>query len=194
MGSNLDRKFPPRPLTPVEANGLLSAAQSKRDKSLLILMWRCGLRCSEAVSLDLEHVRFEADATARIYVNKPKGLLSGVPPRTMGMDKRSASHLRTWVHSRGSHPGPFLSTRGGGRLSTSHCRRLVTRLGRSARIRHRVHPHGLRHTFAAELYAEGLGIRHIQVALGHSTLATTELYLTSIGSNETNDALIKREW
>jgi integrase/recombinase XerC len=70
----------------------------------------------------------------------------------------------------------------------------MTRLGLTARIGHRVHPHGLRHTFAAELYGEGAGMRHIQIALGHKTLATTEAYLVSIGCNEVNDMLAKREW
>ena len=190
----MGQKFPPQALTEDESKRLLAAAKWPRDKALLILMWRCGLRCAEACGLDLEHVRFQQDGTTQIYVNKPKGLEAGAPPRTMAMDKRSADILRSWLAVRGPESGPFLRTRTGGRLDTSHCRRLMTRLGKTARIGHRIHPHGLRHTFAAELYAEGAGMRHIQIALGHKTLATTEAYLVSIGCNEVNDMLAKREW
>jgi integrase/recombinase XerD len=47
-----------------------------------------------------------------------------------------------------------------------------------------VHPHAFRHTFARELYDEGVGILEIMLALGHSSVKTTQTYLQSIGANE----------
>ena len=65
-------------------------------------------------------------------------------------------------------------------LSSSYVRLLFHRLGRSAGIAKRVHPHELRHTHAAELWAEGIDIGIISKQLGHTSIATTARYLDHI--------------
>jgi site-specific recombinase XerD len=67
-------------------------------------------------------------------------------------------------------------------------------LAKRAGLERRIHPHALRHTFARELYDEGVGIREIQVALGHRSLATTETYLRSIGATRAVEVTIERVW
>ena len=73
-------------------------------------------------------------------------------------------------------------------------RRLLPRLAARAGIEKRVHPHGLRHTHAAELAAEGKPLNLIQAQLGHASLATTDRYLCHIAPQQLIDAIRTREW
>jgi len=65
----------------------------------------------------------------------------------------------------------------GGRIDSSYVRRLLPRLAAKAGVDRRVHAHGLRHTYAAELAREGTAINVIRDALGHTSLAVTDRYL-----------------
>jgi len=82
----------------------------------------------------------------------------------------------------------------GNPLLSSYCRSLLTRLGKKAGIEKRVHPHGLRHTGAAELRAEGVDIGIISRQLGHSSIATTSRCLDHVMPGQVVGAMRKREW
>lgn len=82
----------------------------------------------------------------------------------------------------------------GGRIYTSYIRALFDRLAKKAGIEKRVHPHGLRQTFAAQLAAEGCPMNLIQRQLKHSSLATTSRHLGHIGPAELTEAMQRREW
>jgi len=71
---------------------------------------------------------------------------------------------------------------------------MLRRLANRAAISKRVHPHGLRHTHAAELAAEGWPANRIQAQLGHSSLATTDRYLRHIAPEELLQAARQRDW
>lgn len=58
----------------------------------------------------------------------------------------------------------------------------------------RVRPHGLRHSFAAELVRENVSVNTIQVLLGHTSLATTSRYLQHINPTEAIEAVRSRVW
>jgi site-specific recombinase XerD len=65
-------------------------------------------------------------------------------------------------------------------MSDVYVRNMLHRIGHKAGIDKRVHPHGLRHSHAAELAAEGVPVNVIQAQLGHSHLATTDVYLRHV--------------
>lgn len=119
-----------------------------------------------------------------VRVTHPKGWQRGAMPREIGLDPKAARTLRMWLVQRGSEAGPVFITAGGLRVRPSHIRRLIPRLAHEAGIHRRCHPHALRHTFARELYDEGVGLVEIMLALGHTSLATTQKYLRSIGATE----------
>ncbi len=73
-------------------------------------------------------------------------------------------------------------------------RALLPRLARKARVEKRVHAHGLRHSHAAELAAEGFPTHLVQAQLGHSSLATTDRYLRRIAPQQLIDAVRRRAW
>ena len=79
-------------------------------------------------------------------------------------------------------------------MASAYVRGLMPRLARRAGIEKRVHPHGLRHTHAAELAFEGLPMNAIQAQLGHASLATTSRYLAHIAPAELVKAMQVRTW
>jgi integrase/recombinase XerD len=88
----------------------------------------------------------------------------------------------------------LLCTLEGQPLKDSYVRALLHRLARKARIEKRVHPHGLRHTYAAELAMEGFPVNLIQQQLGRTNLATTDRYLRHISPSELAHGIQRRTW
>lgn len=126
--------------------------------------------------------------------SSPKGAYA----RTVGIDQGGITYLREWIDVRatfdlnGCHP--LLSAITGSRLTEAYIRRLMPRLARKAGIPKRVHAHGLRHTHAAELRAEGIDIGIISKQLGHRSIATTARYLDHIAPYAVVEAMGGREW
>ncbi len=177
--SSASRRRPPEVLTEAEVLALMKVCSSRaptgvRNRALIAVLWRCGLRISEALALELRDLDLQA-GTVRVRHGK------GDRSRTVGVDQQTAALLARWVDRRRQlGPGaraPVFCTLQGGRVDTSYVRRLLPRLARRAGIDRRVHAHGLRHTHAAELAREGTPINIIRDDLGHTSLAVTDRYL-----------------
>ena len=189
-------KFPAHPLTRSQAERLIAAAArartGTRDAAHLMVLYRTGMRCAESCSLDYTDFITLEDGAMVFRVEHPKGWENGAMPREIGIDPQAAAMVQPWLSARGSMNGPLFRTRDGGRVVPSHLRRLIPRLATRCGLGRRVHPHCFRHTFARELYDEGVGLVEIQLALGHTTLSTTQLYLRSIGATEVIAATTQR--
>jgi site-specific recombinase XerD len=96
-------------------------------------------------------------------------------------------HRKTLAASNGWKNGPLFCTLDGGQLSDRYVRDLLKRLGAKAGIDKRVHPHGLRHTFAFQLQEQGVPVATISKLLGHSSVSVTGRYLDHL----TNDQAVK---
>ena len=162
-----------------------------RNRALIAVLWRCGLRISEALSLELRDVHLDA-GTVRVRHGK------GDRSRTVGLDEQTAALLARWLDRRqklgAGARAPIFCTLQGGRLDSSYVRRLLPRLARKAGIERRVHAHGLRHTYAAELAREGTAINVIRDALGHTSLAVTDRYLRDVAPTHVIDTMRARRW
>ena len=183
-------------LTPDEVRALLhacsaSAATGLRNRALLALGWRGGLRLGEALAL---HPR-DLDATAAT-INVRRG--KGGKQRVVGLDPTAFAVVAHWLERRhamglnGTHP--LICNLKGGPLLPSYVRALMPRLGRKAEIEKRVHFHTLRHAHAAELARECVPLNQIQVQLGHANLATTDAYLCRISPREVIETMQRRNW
>jgi site-specific recombinase XerD len=108
--------------------------------------------------------------------------------RTVAMDEEGFAALESWEALRATYGAksmdPLFCTAKLTKVDPCHFRHLLPRLARAAGIAKRVHPHGLRHTCAAELAAEGLPMNMIQAQLGHNSLATTSTYLAHIAPTQ----------
>jgi integrase/recombinase XerC len=157
-----------------------------------MVLYRAGLRCHEACTLELEDWR-KAGEQSIVRVSHPKGEGSYGIHRSIGLDVGTTQLVEDWLEVRGKRAGPLFPSGSGRTLLTTYLRRKIAEWGRLAGIPRRVHPHLLRHTFAYELHEEHFSLRHIQLALGHNSLSSTETYLLSIGASESVAMTLQRE-
>lgn len=160
-------------LTSEEVERLLEAASRQgrygpRDRTLLLLMYRHGLRVGEAVGLRWEQVDLKAGL---LHVNRLKnGVPSTHPLR--GPELRALRQLRReWPES----VYLFCSERGGP-MTASNVRKLIARAGEAANLPFPVHPHMLRHACGFKLANDGNDTRALQHYLGHKNIAHTVRY------------------
>lgn len=193
-------RYPAHALEPEDCAKLLKACGSgwigERDRAVVVTLWRTGIRAAELCGLDTQDLQRRTGGLV-VRVRRPKGYARGAQPREIGLDPKATAVLEHWLEVRGElgDKNPLFPTRTGGRLATSHVRRLVATLGRRAALGRRVHPHALRHTFAVEFYEEtGHDIRLVQLALGHGSLKSTEHYLVSIGATQVVEFTQRRVW
>ena len=205
------RRLPPEVLTDEEVRALLDACGrytpvARRNRALITLMYRAGLRVSEALALQPKDVDL-ANGIVRVLHGK------GDRYRAVGLDPGAAAVVAAWLAERGrarrvaaraNGPGdlrrdplaaaPLLCTAYGTPVTTGYVRRLMKRLGRQAGIAKRVHAHGLRHTHAAQLRSEGVDVGIISRQLGHRSLLTTIRYLDHVQPTAVVDAMRERHW
>lgn len=189
---------PPEPLTAAEVRSLLGACSPDtltgvRDHALIVTMWRAGLRCAEALDLRPSDIDFAA-GTVRVRFGK------GRRARTVGIDDQALAVLSVWIERRSTIAGDgplFCSVRADRRgrpMSARYVRALLARLGQQAGVQHHVRPHGLRHTHAVELRREGWPVPEIARQLGHSSIATTQVYVDHLYPAEVIDRARARSW
>lgn len=194
--ANRGRRYPPEVLTPSEVQALLDACALKphtelRNRAFLAVLYRTGLRCSEALALEPKDVDF-LGRSIRVLHGK------GDRSRTVGIDQAALDMIQEWMVERErrgfTEAQPLFCTRTGKAMSGSYVRAQIKRLGIKAGIAKRVHAHGFRHTHAFELMMENVPISIIQRQLGHASLATTDGYLSHIAPKHVIDAISGREW
>jgi len=177
-------------LTPDDVRRLLSTCSTQsstglRNRALITVMYRCGLRVSESISLTESHVDGH-DGTIRV----------GRPNRVVALDAGSNQIVNAWIARRRSLPiqpeAPLFCTLRGERLSPSYLRAMFTRLGEKAKIGKRVSAEVLRRTLAAELAREGLPISLIQAHLGHRSPTTTERYIARVAPGDLFEFMRRR--
>ena len=175
------RRLPPEPLGTDEVRRLVASCSTRaptgvRNKALIVVLWRAGLRIGEALGLRVADVD-GSHGTIRILHGK------GDKSRLVGLDLEAIAVLQEWLDLRaelGVHSPWVFSTLQGNRLQTSYVRNLLPRLARLAGVEKRVHAHGLRHTHAVELRREGVDLAVISRQLGHASVATTDRYLNHL--------------
>jgi integrase/recombinase XerC len=163
----------PTALTVDEAFRLMESPKEKerlRDRAILELLYSSGLRVSELVGLDGNHLDLE------LGIVKVMG--KGRKERIVPVGKKAMEALKAYLTDRGhveANAPIFLNTRGG-RLTSRSVGRLVKKYSRQSGVFRKISPHSLRHTFATHLLDAGADIREIQEMLGHTSLSTTQRY------------------
>lgn len=162
-----------------------------RNRALIVLLWRGGLRIGEALKLKPADVDAKA-GTVRVLHGK------GDRSRVVGLDPLAFDALARWMDVR-AHLGvnghaPVFCTLKAKKLSTAYVRALLPRLAAKAGIEKRVHAHGLRHSHAVELVQEGVPLHVIRRQLGHASLETTARYLDHLHPQDVVEAMQARTW
>ena len=156
------RRRIPRVLTNEEVRGLLSAAQSERDRIMVLLVMDCGIRLGELASLQHTSIRDNHLVVSGKVGDRMVPISQTVRARLEGQ----GDSVHIWMGQR----GPL--TRSG---IQGVFKRLVRRAGIGTR---KAGPHTLRHTFATTYIAGGGSVFALQQIMGHTRLATTQIYVT----------------
>jgi site-specific recombinase XerD len=179
-------RYPPDPPTVEEIIAVMRAAGDRpnglRLRGVIVVLWRAGLRVSEALALaesDLDKTR------GAVLVRRGKG----GKRREVGMDRWAWEQLDPWLETRAALPvgALFCVLRGptrGRPCSTAGIRTLLRNAAVAAGVRRRFAPHQLRHAHAVEMSREGVPLVVIQRQLGHADLGITSSYLRGIDNTE----------
>lgn len=163
------------------------APTGKRNRALVLLLASTGLRISEALALRQADLDLDGGT---VRVQRGKGGKHRVVPLVM---PEAVDALGRWLDARKAlgHDGHrvVFCTLYGKPMHQAYVRAMFPRLARRAGILGRIHAHGLRHFYAATLTRLGTPIVHVQQALGHSNLNTTQVYLARIAPQDTHDAV-----
>lgn len=159
----------------------LSKWEGQRNKAIIEVLFSCGLRVSELVTLRLSDLYLE-EHFVRV-VGK------GRKERLVPISESAIKQLQLWFIDRnlmdikpGEEDYVFLNRRGA-HLTRTMILIMIKRLGEEAGISKTISPHTLRHSFATALLAGGADLRAIQAMLGHESIGTTEIY-THIDTHE----------
>lgn len=149
-----------------------------RDRAIVELLFSSGLRVSELINLNREHINI----TRREFMVRGKGQKD----RPVFVSESASFHVNNYLQKRNdSLPPLFISYSRNSETTTSgDCRRLgarsiqriINKYARLAGITKHVSPHTMRHSFATDLLMNGADLRSVQAMLGHSSIATTQIY------------------
>lgn len=170
-------------LTPEEVERLFKEVDTTnlaglRDRAILELLFSSGLRVSELVGLDRDHINLKR----REFSVRGKGQKD----RPIFISPAAAEWIQKYLDQRTDNTRPLFIRFAGNkqvdlsgnyhRLTARSVQRLVSRYALLAGITKHVSPHTLRHSFATDLLMNGADLRSVQALLGHSNIATTQIY------------------
>lgn len=156
----------------------ISTDAGLRDRAILELLFSSGLRVSELIGLDKDHINLKR----REFMVRGKGQKD----RPIFISVEAAEWIEKYLNKRTDTTKPLFIRYGGRktvdrsgnfhRLTARSVQRLVAHYALLAGITKHVSPHTLRHSFATNLLMNGADLRSVQAMLGHSNISTTQIY------------------
>ncbi|MBG15934.1 MAG: integrase [Crocinitomicaceae bacterium] len=162
-----DKKLP-IVLSKEEVQLLFNQIQNLKHRTILVLIYSCGLRISELINLRIKDID-----TKRMLIQIRNS--KGNKDRQVQLTNQILSLIKKYYND--YLPENFLiNGSSGGKYSTASIQKIIKRMALKAGIRKNITPHTLRHSFATHLLEDGIDIRYIQTILGHSNIQTTQIY------------------
>lgn len=159
-------------LSAEDAQRVLEAARDNRERLILTLMLEEGLRACGVASLQFGDLRLRE---GMLQVTEKGGRM-----RTLPITETTMAALEAYLDERGRHSGPLVESyqrsyaNNGDGISVKYMGRLAGDAFRRAGVKES--GHALRHTFAHDMIEAGADLRTVQTALGHASIATTQIY------------------
>ena len=174
LGEHLPEVLSTAEVDMLEASIDLSKWEGHRNRAIIEVLFSCGLRVSELVTLRLSNL-YRDDGFVRINGK-------GSKERLVPISGRALKELDYWFDDRqrmvikaGEEDYVFLNRRGA-HLTRTMILIMIKRQAETAGIQKTISPHTLRHSFATALLEGGADLRAIQAMLGHESIGTTEIY------------------
>ncbi len=171
----------PAVLTPDEVARLITAAGQAPDRfwalrarAMLEVLYGCGLRVSELLGIELTDLSF-TDRCVRVVGKRNKERIVPIGRYALSAVREYLAGARPHYLGRRQHSGLFLNHHGR-KLSRMGFLKILRQCAALAGMTRRVTPHMLRHSFATHLLEGGADLRSVQEMLGHSTIATAQIY------------------
>jgi integrase/recombinase XerD len=166
------------------------APTGRRNRALIAILWRSGLRLGEALALTPKDVD-----TQEFVIRVQRGKTG---KRVVGLDLSTGVLIDQWLVSRKKlgipANQPLFCTLAGRPLQQSYVRHLLPRLAEKTGIQKRVHAHLFRHRYACDLIREGADLMTVRDLLGHQSAASTQTYLSRIGASGAVEFARQRDW
>jgi site-specific recombinase XerD len=168
----------PEELERLAAQPKTDTVNGLRDRAIIELLFSSGLRVSELVGLDRDHINLKR----REFMVRGKGQKD----RPIFISPEAADWITNYLDKREDNTKPLFIRYSGNkkvdltgnyhRLTARSVQRMVARYALLAGITKHVSPHTLRHSFATDLLMNGADLRSVQAMLGHSNISTTQIY------------------
>ena len=148
-------------------------AKGYRDRAMLELLYATGIRVSELINLNLEHLSLEGEFIR--CVGKGKERIIPLYPTAVRVLAYYVKNIRPGMVERPEEPALFVNVNGE-RMSRQGFWKIIKYYQEKAGIQKEITPHTLRHSFAAHLLENGADLRSIQEMLGHADISSTQIY------------------
>jgi len=178
-GPKLTRKLPDT-LSLIDIDKLITAVdvsrpEGMRNKTMIEVLYGCGLRVSELITLRISNLYLE--------INFIKIVGKGNKERLVPIGTEAIKYLKIWLGEirphipiqNGEEDMVFLNRRGK-RLSRVYVFMMIKELAEKIGLKKSISPHTFRHSFATHLIEGGADLRAVQEMLGHESITTTEIY------------------
>jgi|SRR5690554_1107920 len=146
-----------------------------RDKSILEVLYACGLRVSELIELKISNLFFDEEII-RVFGKGSKERLVPIGSSAIEWTKKYLTNSRPLLEKKMKSEGIVFLNNRGTKLSRMGVWKIVERYVKEAGIKKDVHPHTFRHSFATHLLEGGADLRAVQEMLGHADISTTQIY------------------
>ena len=170
----------PRVLEVHEIDTILEAVDTGkplgiRDRSIISLLYACGLRVSELIGLRLTNLMLEAELV--------RVMGKGSRERMVPIGQQATDDLEAYVYGvrpplarKGKNTGEIYLNARGNPISRMGVWNILNHWSTTAGIKQAISPHTLRHSFATHLLEGGADLRAVQEMLGHADITTTQIY------------------
>lgn len=146
-----------------------------RDRTMLEILYACGLRVSELTNLKLRDIIAEAEIV-RVFGKGSKERIVPIGKSALNWIDNYKRHSLPFLLKTGKSVDALILNQRGEKLSRMGVWKIIDKYARQAQIEIHVHPHIFRHSFATHLLEGGADLRAVQEMLGHSDISTTEIY------------------
>jgi integrase/recombinase XerD len=154
----------------------LSSNEGERNRAMLEILYGCGLRVSELVSLKISDLFFD-EGFIKITGKGNKQRFVPIGNLTQKYIQIYRDHKRNDLKIKKGHEDTLFLNRRGSQLTRAMIFTIIKDLAVKIDLNKSISPHTMRHSFATHLLENGADLRSIQLMLGHESITTTEIYV-----------------